>query len=49
MPTRIPKEDAEQESTPVPVPENPSAGGNYIRDPVTGALTRNPDHATLEE
>lgn len=24
----------------------PSAGGNYLRDPATGALTLNPDHPT---
>jgi len=24
--------------------QEPRAGGNYLRDPVTGALTLNPDH-----
>lgn len=27
-----------------PVLEEPAAGGNYVRDPVTGALSPNPDH-----
>ena len=30
---------------PAVLPE-PKAGGNYLRDPVTGALTLNPDHPT---
>ena len=25
--------------------EEPRAGGNYLRDPITGALTANPAHA----
>ncbi len=31
------------QSSPV-VLEEPRAGGNYLRDPVTGALTLNPAH-----
>lgn len=27
-----------------PALEEPAAGGNYVRDPVTGALSPNPDH-----
>lgn len=27
-----------------PVLPEPKAGGNYLRDPVTGALSLNPDH-----
>lgn len=35
-------------ATPRPLPE-PSAGGNYLRDPVTGALTLNPAHEIPQE
>jgi hypothetical protein len=31
------------------VPQEPSAGGNYLRDPVTGALSPNPGHTIAEE
>lgn len=30
--------------TPAPAFEEPAAGGNYVRDPVTGALSLNPAH-----
>lgn len=32
----------------VPMPE-PKAGGNYLRDPVTGALSLNPAHEIPQE
>lgn len=32
---------------PAVLPE-PRAGGNYLRDPVTGALSLNPDHPTTD-
>lgn len=31
-------------ASPAPVLEEPTAGGNYLRDPVTGALSLNPGH-----
>lgn len=33
---------------PAELPE-PRAGGNYLRDPVTGALTSNPNHESPQE
>lgn len=38
------------EAPPLPavLPE-PKAGGNYLRDPVTGALSLNPDHEIAQE
>lgn len=33
---------------PAVLPE-PKAGGNYLRDPVTGALSLNPDHEIPQE
>lgn len=33
---------------PPAVLEEPRAGGNYVRDPVTGALSLNPDHPVPE-
>jgi hypothetical protein len=30
------------------VPE-PAAGGNYLRDPVTGVITHNPAHTSATE
>lgn len=33
---------------PPAVLEEPQAGGNYLRDPLTGALSRNPDHPLPE-
>lgn len=40
--------------TPAPAPapavlEEPRAGGNYLRDAITGALTLNPAHVTPSE
>lgn len=35
-------------AVPAVLPE-PKAGGNYLRDPVTGALTLNPDHEVPQE
>jgi hypothetical protein len=43
---------APTESTEVKPPvvlEEPRAGGNYLRDPVTGELSLNPEHPTSEE
>lgn len=34
---------------PVRVLAEPSAGGNYLRDPVTGELTPNPAHAAAPD
>ena len=47
MITPFPKLDSEPKAAPVlpAVLPEPKAGGNYLRDPVTGALTLNPDHA----
>ena len=33
---------------PAELPE-PKAGGNYLRDPVTGVLSLNPDHEISQE
>lgn len=33
---------------PAVLPE-PKAGGNYLRDPLTGALSLNPEHETPQE
>lgn len=33
---------------PPAVLEEPQSGGHYLRDPVTGALSRNPDHPLPE-
>lgn len=35
-------------AAPAPVLEEPIAGGNYVRDPVTGALSLNPSHLPPE-
>lgn len=42
IPVVLPSAAANQ--IPAPVLEEPTAGGNYVRDPVTGALSLNPDH-----
>lgn len=45
MPKDLPLPEIDLPGAPLPaeLPE-PKAGGNYLRDPVTGALTLNPDH-----
>jgi hypothetical protein len=52
MPKTAPP-DPTPESTPdqlaVPVVPEPAAGGNYLRDPVTGVITHNPAHTSATE
>ena len=50
MPTPIPQAASEPKAAPAlpAVLPEPKAGGNYLRDPVTGALTLNPDHPVTD-
>lgn len=43
-PTPVAAPAAAVSAPPAPVLEEPTAGGNYVRDPVTGALSLNPGH-----
>ncbi len=51
MTTPFPKIDSEPKAAPVlpAVLPEPKAGGNYLRDPVTGALSLNPAHEIPQE
>lgn len=52
MPNFMPPQ---KNTAPVPEPTlpdtmaEPRAGGNYLRDPVTGVLSLNPDHEIAQE
>ena len=46
-PPDLSPQPAQPEQTPA-MPE-PSAGGNYLRDPVTGVITPNPAHTSATE
>lgn len=54
-PTRTPTPAAEEPATvhtpaqPDLAPPDPAAGGNYLRDPVTGVLSVNPIFETPQE
>jgi hypothetical protein len=48
-----PTPETTPEATPgrlaVPAVQEPAAGGNYLRDPVTGVITHNPAHTSATE
>jgi hypothetical protein len=48
-PTPKTKPEATTEHIAVPAVPEPAAGGNYLRDPVTGVVTQNPAHTRAPE
>jgi hypothetical protein len=50
--TKTDPQDPKPKTTPAPTPAavpEPATGGNYLRDPITGAITLNPAHTGATE